>query len=217
MLKYNAVQGQSIYDVCLNTYGSFDYLTKLLQDNNIESIDKPLFSGQILAWDETLTIDQVVNKISQNSNIIYATKILPNESMDTIVKGGSSEISVGGGNPAGVIGTGGSVPVATLPLYIGYVDDATPSEAAVKSMASRPATKEAQTFTYSVDTKRFCLSYPTYLGQVNSIKDTNGFEIKSGFATAVSNFTIDGQVQSYTTLTLIRKTTQNNFTITFIF
>lgn len=223
MLSYKTVQGQSIWDVCLNTYGSFDFLSKLLYDNNIESIDVDPFSGQVFIWDETLTVDQVVNQLSRNSNVIYATKVLPNEIMNTVVSGDTNSIVQGGANIGGgsTSGSGGSSEGTTTPtdlfVYIGAVDDLTPSESTVKSLATVPATKNPHAFKFTVDTKRFCFAYPTFFGPIGSIKDTNGFEIKSGFTTSILPFTIDGQVQSYTILTLSRKTTQTSFTVTFSF
>ena len=222
MLNYKSVQGQSIYDVCLNTYGSFDFLLKLMQDNNIESIDVEPYSGQVFTWDETLTVDQVANQISSNSGIIYATKITPNQTMPTIISGDSNNVVVGGANIGGgsTSGSGGEstgpVTPATLSIYIGAVDDLPPSEAAVKSLLAVAATKDIQSFKFTINSKRPCIAFPTYLGGYSSIKDTNGFEIKSGFNSYVTNFTIDGQAQSYTILVLSRLTTQSNFTITFI-
>ncbi len=35
MLAYSSLEGQTLYDVCLMTYGSLDYLEKLLKDNQI--------------------------------------------------------------------------------------------------------------------------------------------------------------------------------------
>ena len=37
MLKFNSIAGQSIWDVCLNTYGTLDNMVKLLQDNDIDN------------------------------------------------------------------------------------------------------------------------------------------------------------------------------------
>ncbi|HXS58990.1 MAG TPA: hypothetical protein VN726_22860 [Hanamia sp.] len=90
MLSYQAIEGQSLWDVCLNTYGSLDYIIKLIQDNGVDNVNVYPVSGQIFIWDETLTIDQAVNQISQNAKIIYATKVLLNGSVLSIVLGSSS-------------------------------------------------------------------------------------------------------------------------------
>jgi len=212
MLLYSALEGQSIFDICLQTYGSLDFLVKLLQDNQIPSISIAPVSGQVFTWDETLTVDQVVNQTSQNSNIIYATKAIPNDFMNTIINnGGDLNIPSGSGgilnntNPA----------LSSLSMYIGAVIDPVPSIAIIQALTVLPAAKGMQTYTYTVDTMRFCFAYPTSLGVVSSVKDTNGFEIKSAFTINVLNFTINGSAVSYTTMVLSRPTTQNNFNVTF--
>jgi hypothetical protein len=84
MLAYPSVYGQSIWDVCLNTYGSFDYLRKLLDDNGIENIDQVPASGQVFNWDETISTN--ANQISSNSNVILATGMLKNSSVLSVVE-----------------------------------------------------------------------------------------------------------------------------------
>jgi hypothetical protein len=86
MLQYKALSAQSLWDICLNTYGTFDLMLKLLTDNNIANINASSYSGQQFTWDETLTANQVVNQISQNANIIYATKVLLNGSVRSVVQ-----------------------------------------------------------------------------------------------------------------------------------
>jgi len=213
MLLYSALEGQSIFDICLQTYGSLDFLVKLLQDNNIASISIAPVSGQVFNWDETLTVDQVVNQISQNSNIIYATKAIPNDFMNTIINGGDNQNTFSGSG--GIISNNPPSVVSALNMYIGAVTDPVPSIAIIQALTPLPAAKGIQTYTYTVDTMRFCFAYPTSLGVVSSVKDTNGFEIKSAFTTTVLNFTINGSVVSYTTMVLSRPTTQNNFNVTF--
>lgn len=223
MLQYKSVQGQSIWDVCLNTYGTFDFMRKFLDENGIDNIDVPVYNAQVFTWDETLVVDQRINQLSQNSNIIYATKVLPNEVMKTTVQGQSSEIILGGnnigGSPTDGAGGGGEgvITPATLSIFIGLVDDLQPSEAVVKALTNRAAIKETQSIVFNCDTRRFCLAYPTYFGAITSIIDTNGFEIKSGFSSFNSNYTIEGQIQNYTILTLSRKASVSNFTVTFLF
>src|ERR1035437_5559304 len=78
MLVINAIQGQSIFDLILNTYGTLDLMSKFIQDNSIDNINVVPYSGQLFVWDETLTADQRVNQTSQNSKIIYATSTLVN-------------------------------------------------------------------------------------------------------------------------------------------
>ena len=84
MLQTKSVYGQSIFDICLQTYGSFDYLRKLLDDNGIENIDQIPASGQVFNWDETISTN--ANQISSNSNVILATGVLKNSSILSIVE-----------------------------------------------------------------------------------------------------------------------------------
>ena len=57
MAKFIAISGCTIYDVCLNTYGSFDFLTKLMTDNNFGSINNYPENGQEFIYDETLVVN----------------------------------------------------------------------------------------------------------------------------------------------------------------
>lgn len=73
MTIYTAIAGQSIYDVCLQTYGSLDFLFKLLQDNSIAGLNTDVLSGQKFTWDETLVVNQQINSAFAASGINYAT------------------------------------------------------------------------------------------------------------------------------------------------
>ena len=54
MLSIIATAGQSIYDLCLMTYGDLKYVYKLIQDSNIVNLNEPTLSGKeiilILRW-----------------------------------------------------------------------------------------------------------------------------------------------------------------------
>jgi hypothetical protein len=106
MLQYKAVTGQSVFDLCLNTYGSFDLLFKFLNDNNISDVNYVPYSGQVFYWDETLTADQAVNVTSTTNSIIYATSTQRNGSVLSIV------LDQGNGGGAG---NGGIYPPYTPP------------------------------------------------------------------------------------------------------
>lgn len=77
MKTFTAISNSTIYDVCLNTYGTLDYLVKLMVDNNHAGVDVFPINGQIFVYDETL-----VNKIftsnapqgGQISGILSSTK-----------------------------------------------------------------------------------------------------------------------------------------------
>ena len=80
MLQYKSIDGQTIYDVCLMTYGDLNYLTKLITDNvnsykvaNPNS-DTPIYSGQIFNWDNSIAVNANTNQYLYNNNINIATR-----------------------------------------------------------------------------------------------------------------------------------------------
>jgi hypothetical protein len=62
MQQFKAAQNSTIFDVCLNTYGTLNLLVKLMKDNNFPGVDTYPAAGQIFLYDETLVFDQ--NKIA---------------------------------------------------------------------------------------------------------------------------------------------------------
>jgi hypothetical protein len=70
MTTFTAVSNSTIYDVCLNTYGTLDLLVKLMTDNNFLGVNIYPVNGQLFVYDETLIANQAIAK----TNIIYATK-----------------------------------------------------------------------------------------------------------------------------------------------
>jgi len=57
---YKAINGQSVLDVCLNTYGSLDFLFRLVQDSGHGSIDDDPVSGQEFTFNSELVVDQMI-------------------------------------------------------------------------------------------------------------------------------------------------------------
>jgi len=86
MQVFSAIAGQSIFDVCLNTYGSLDYLTKLIHDNGIVNVDGDVYNGQQFIWDDTLVQNQQINLAFQQSGTFYATDIGGNGSVYYVIK-----------------------------------------------------------------------------------------------------------------------------------
>ena len=80
MKEFIAISNSTIYDVCLNTYGTLDYLGKLMNDNNHLGVDVNPTNGQIFMYDDTL-VNKISNSITDstqqiNSNLAkikYAT------------------------------------------------------------------------------------------------------------------------------------------------
>jgi hypothetical protein len=75
MLKnYKAVNGQSIYDVCLNTYGTLDRLIKQLVDSGgTQGVNDIPASGQVYVYDDDLAVDLAVNQAYLLTPVRYAT------------------------------------------------------------------------------------------------------------------------------------------------
>ena len=71
--EFRAISGQSIYDVCLNCYGTLDLLYRLLQDNGIDSVDLPVYSRQLFVYEDTLVVDQGINQIFTRSGKYFST------------------------------------------------------------------------------------------------------------------------------------------------
>lgn len=74
MKIFNAVDGQSLLDVCLNVYLSLDYLVKLMQDNGVDNVNAAVVSGQVFLYDDTITADQTATVQNIQQRIFYATK-----------------------------------------------------------------------------------------------------------------------------------------------
>lgn len=70
MQLFKAISNDTIYDVCLNCYGTLDLLVKLMVDNNFGSINNYPVNEQEFKFDEAL----VATKVIKDINIIYATK-----------------------------------------------------------------------------------------------------------------------------------------------
>lgn len=85
--EFKAVNGQSLFDVCCNTYGSLDYLYKLIQDSFVPNLDAPVSTAQPFTWDNTLVVDQLVNRATTLSGKIFATAAEPNGNVYYVITG----------------------------------------------------------------------------------------------------------------------------------
>ena len=68
--EFVSVEMCTIYDVCLNTYGTLNYLVKLMVDNNFNGVNDYPIAGQIFVYDDTLVYGLAQQK---NNTIKYAT------------------------------------------------------------------------------------------------------------------------------------------------
>lgn len=88
MTEFRASDGQTLVNVCINTYGSLDFFYKLLLDNNIPDANYVPVTGQIFFYDETLVINQQINRTTILNNIKYATAITNSTAVYYVVKQG---------------------------------------------------------------------------------------------------------------------------------
>ncbi len=80
MTKFTAVDGSTIFNVCLNTYGTLNLLGKLMADNNFAGVSTYPTAGQVFLYDETLVVNQQVSKNLTLSGEKYATRYIPEPS-----------------------------------------------------------------------------------------------------------------------------------------
>lgn len=214
MLQYKCIEGQSVMDVCLQTYGSLDFVGKLIEDNSLSNINSTLQSGQVILWDETLNVDQSVFQNNQSGSITYATKYQANLPAESIISGIPGK-QIAGSNDAGEA-EGVITPGGVLPYFIGSVNTATPNEAAIKAMTERLVPRSEQDFTYTIIGEFYCEAFPAIYGPLSSIKEHNGFEIISGFSVLSIDMTINGSLVNYLVYTLYRATSQTAYNVKFI-
>ena len=75
MQQFKAISNSTIYDVCLNTYGTLDLLVKLMDDNDFDGVDTLPENGQIFLYDETLVKNvNSLNLYSTFTSKKYATQ-----------------------------------------------------------------------------------------------------------------------------------------------
>ncbi len=69
MSEFIAISNSTIYDVCLNTYGTLNLLGKLMDDNNHEGVNANPAQGQVFLFDENLVNVQTNQSLVQNYSI----------------------------------------------------------------------------------------------------------------------------------------------------
>lgn len=83
---YTAQQGQNIRDVCLQTYGDFKFLVKLMLENNFSNINVADIGGRKFIFDENLVKNYSLFNRNNNENITYLTDL----SKEDLLKQGKS-------------------------------------------------------------------------------------------------------------------------------
>lgn len=100
------------------------------------------------------------------------------------------------------------------PIYIGALTDIT--EEQIKTMTKKVVNVSAQSYTYTIDTKRMCIAVPSNWSLKNII-DPNNFNITESFIKTNVNITcLDGVARPYTVY-YSDYTSQSNFTVKFNF
>jgi len=70
---YYAKPNQSIYDVCLQLYGTLDFLTELLRKNNFNELNNVDATGLTFIFDTNKVKNKKINDHNLMNNIYYAT------------------------------------------------------------------------------------------------------------------------------------------------
>jgi hypothetical protein len=73
LVALKAIDQQNIFDVCAMSYGSFDLMYKLLQDNNILKNINDSILGVNFTYDKTLVHDDIVYGYLNNNKITIGT------------------------------------------------------------------------------------------------------------------------------------------------
>ena len=73
LIKTKSYSNQSIYDLCLQTTGSLDYIINMLIYNNIENLDNDNLNLQSIIFDYNNIKNYDTYKILKTRNIMYAT------------------------------------------------------------------------------------------------------------------------------------------------
>lgn len=66
---YRSVDGQSIYDVCMNTYHDLNLVYKLAKDNNFDNLNDYPIAGRLFKFTLALVKDDILS-----SSELYSTE-----------------------------------------------------------------------------------------------------------------------------------------------
>ena len=87
----------------------------------------------------------------------------------------------------------------------------------IKTMKLVLSYSSDQSFTYTIDSKRYCIAYPANWSDITSVKDPSGYEIVSGFVKTNISLTVNGSLVDYTVQTFYRLVGVTNYKLTYIF
>ena len=99
--------------------------------------------------------------------------------------------------------------------FYGEVADLDPSEATVEALSIDLASTKEGTYNFTLTTERICYAYPKSLGELTSIRDSNGFSLFDSFTKTEQTYTQVGESVDYYRYVLTDATTISNYKITF--
>lgn len=71
--RYFCLTGQSVYDVCLQLYGTLDELVNLMYQNNFGGLSDTNIQGRQVIFEIVKRQDSLLGKYNSQNNINYAT------------------------------------------------------------------------------------------------------------------------------------------------
>lgn len=71
--EFIACDQSTIWDIVNNTYGSVDYIVKLMEDNGFPNVNTYPVNGQVFLYDDTLVMNQNTQQTAAGS-VKYATR-----------------------------------------------------------------------------------------------------------------------------------------------
>jgi len=72
-MNYTVKNGQSIFDVCLQFFGTLEYLFTILSDNNLD-LNSPLTSGMELKINNNLLGNELIKRTIIKNNCIFVNE-----------------------------------------------------------------------------------------------------------------------------------------------
>jgi hypothetical protein len=75
--RYFCQTGQSVYDVCLQLYGTLDELLNLIVQNNFSGLNDTQIQGRQVIFELVKRQDSLLGKYNSQNNINYATIYIP--------------------------------------------------------------------------------------------------------------------------------------------
>ena len=69
----NTVDRQTLFDLCLMSYGNLENLYKLIADNSISTVDEVNLNGRVITFDKTLISDNIVYNWINKYGVVMCT------------------------------------------------------------------------------------------------------------------------------------------------